>query len=119
MDAALNNLTSEQKQQIMIKAQQEANTSIMQSMMEEMVESCFDRCAGTSVRTFCSKRLHSHEQVHGLHLVFLTYCTLNVVVFCFTSNLSNREINLTLENRLVLHSVKIDILKLDNWYKML
>jgi hypothetical protein len=53
MDAALNNLTSEQKQQIMIKAQQEANTSIMQSMMEEMVESCFDRCAGTSVRTVC------------------------------------------------------------------
>ena len=49
MDAALNNLTSEQKQQIMIKAQQEANTSIMQSMMEQMVESCFDRCAGTSV----------------------------------------------------------------------
>jgi hypothetical protein len=43
-------LTPEQRQAIMIKAQEEANIGIMQEMMKQMVSTCFDKCAGTSVR---------------------------------------------------------------------
>lgn len=35
----------------MAKAQQEANQQIMQSMMEKLNKSCFDKCVGTTVRT--------------------------------------------------------------------
>ena len=45
-----NNLTPQQQQAIMMRAQQEANQQIMQSMLEGMVKTCFSKCAGTSVR---------------------------------------------------------------------
>ena len=46
----LNQLSPEQRQAIMVKAQQEANQQVMQEMMKQMVSACYDKCAGTSVR---------------------------------------------------------------------
>lgn len=57
MDKALNDLTPEQRQAIMIRAQQEANQQVMQAMLEKMVATCFKKCAGTS-----GDRLDSREQ---------------------------------------------------------
>ena len=54
---SLNQLTPEQRQQIMLQAQQEANQSIMQRMMEKMSSSCFKLCTSTS-----GDRLDSREQ---------------------------------------------------------
>jgi hypothetical protein len=74
LGAQLNALTPEQRKAVMIRAQQEANQAIMkvrmnesifvllwiqsyshlclsfQQMVESMVKSCFEMCAGTSVR---------------------------------------------------------------------
>ena len=58
MDAsALQNLTPEQKQAVMVQAQQQANQQIMSSMVESMTLACFEKCAGTS-----GDRLDSKEQ---------------------------------------------------------
>ncbi|KAL7549941.1 hypothetical protein ACHAWF_013208 [Thalassiosira exigua] len=57
MDAALNNLTPEQRQAVMVQAQQQANQQIMSTMVEAMTASCFEKCAGTS-----GDRLDSREQ---------------------------------------------------------
>ena len=48
--AQLNQLTPEQRQAVMMQAQQEANQSILQELMKEMVATCFEKCSGTSVR---------------------------------------------------------------------
>jgi hypothetical protein len=50
LGAQLSQLTPEQRQAIMAKAQQEANQQVMQAMMTNMTKACFDKCAGTSVR---------------------------------------------------------------------
>jgi hypothetical protein len=50
LGAQLNQLTPEQRQAIMMKAQQEANQQVMQEMMKHMTAACFEKCAGTSVR---------------------------------------------------------------------
>lgn len=52
LGSQLSQLSPEQRQAIMMKAQQEANQQVMQEMMKHMVVTCFDKCAGTSVRTF-------------------------------------------------------------------
>jgi len=49
MDQAINQLTPQQRQAVMMQAQQEANQQIMQGMIEKMVSTCFKTCAGTSV----------------------------------------------------------------------
>lgn len=54
---AINQLSPEQQQQVMMQAQTEANQRIMQSMMTNMTEHCFKLCAGTS-----GDRLDSREQ---------------------------------------------------------
>jgi hypothetical protein len=43
-------LTPENRHQLMLAAQQQANEQIMQGMITKMSKSCFDKCAGTSVR---------------------------------------------------------------------
>lgn len=58
MDQAINNLTPQQKQAVMMRAQQEANQQIMQSMLEKMVSTCFKKCSGTSV-SFCENIFYS------------------------------------------------------------
>jgi Tim10/DDP family zinc finger len=50
LSAQISQMTPDQRQALMAQAQQEANQSIMQEMMKNMVKTCFDRCAGTSVR---------------------------------------------------------------------
>mmetsp|Transcript_21965 Transcript_21965/g.33392 ORF Transcript_21965/g.33392 Transcript_21965/m.33392 type:complete len:86 (-) Transcript_21965:210-467(-) len=57
MDQAIGQLTPQQRQAVMMKAQQEANQQVMQQMMTQMVKQCFDKCAGTS-----GDRLDSKEQ---------------------------------------------------------
>mmetsp|Transcript_28155 Transcript_28155/g.32423 ORF Transcript_28155/g.32423 Transcript_28155/m.32423 type:complete len:87 (-) Transcript_28155:381-641(-) len=58
MDAeALQNLTPDQKQQIMAAAAQQAQQQIMGQMLEKMSEQCFKKCAGTS-----GDRLDNKEQ---------------------------------------------------------
>jgi hypothetical protein len=49
LGAQLNQLTPEQRQAVMMQAQQEANQSILQELMKEMVTTCFEKCSGTSV----------------------------------------------------------------------
>jgi hypothetical protein len=51
MDQQLSNLSPEQRQAVMVQAQQEANQRIMQDMLQKMVKTCFGKCAGTSVRS--------------------------------------------------------------------
>jgi hypothetical protein len=43
-------LSPEQRQAVLMQAQQEANQRIMQDMVQRMVKTCFNKCAGTSVR---------------------------------------------------------------------
>lgn len=57
LGAQLAQLTPEQRQAIMLKAQQEANQQVMSEMMKDMVGQCFDKCAGTS-----GDKLDSREQ---------------------------------------------------------
>mmetsp|Transcript_18067 Transcript_18067/g.41640 ORF Transcript_18067/g.41640 Transcript_18067/m.41640 type:complete len:86 (-) Transcript_18067:1483-1740(-) len=53
----LSQLTPEQRQAVLVQAQQEANQRIMSDMMQRMVKTCFSKCAGTS-----GDRLDSREQ---------------------------------------------------------
>ena len=55
--AALQNLTPEQKQAVMVQAQNQVNQQVMTSMVESMTLACFDKCAGVS-----GDRLDSKEQ---------------------------------------------------------
>eukprot|EP00980_Cylindrotheca_fusiformis_P007801 scaffold1669_cov129-Cylindrotheca_fusiformis.AAC.12 len=48
MDQQLNQLTPQQRQAVLMRAQQEANQQIMQDMVQRMVKTCFNKCAGTS-----------------------------------------------------------------------
>eukprot|EP00567_Pseudictyota_dubia_P005504 CAMPEP_0197440392 /NCGR_PEP_ID=MMETSP1175-20131217/6912_1 /TAXON_ID=1003142 /ORGANISM="Triceratium dubium, Strain CCMP147" /LENGTH=85 /DNA_ID=CAMNT_0042970481 /DNA_START=197 /DNA_END=454 /DNA_ORIENTATION=+ len=57
MDSQLSQLSPEQRQAIMMQAQNEANQTIMKQMMEKMSRECFKRCAGTS-----GDRLDNKEQ---------------------------------------------------------
>jgi hypothetical protein len=50
---AINNLSPQQRQQVMAQAQQEANAQIMREMVNKMATACFKKCAGTSVRLNC------------------------------------------------------------------
>jgi tRNA A37 methylthiotransferase MiaB len=52
MDQQISQMTPQQRQQILVQAQQEANQRIMQDMMTRMVKTCFVKCAGTSVRIY-------------------------------------------------------------------
>jgi len=54
LGAQLSQLTPEQRQAIMMKAQHEANQQVMEVMVKQMVAACFDKCAGTSVRVHMS-----------------------------------------------------------------
>jgi hypothetical protein len=47
----ISSLTPEQRQAVLMQAQQEANQRIMQDMVQRMVKTCFAKCAGTSVRS--------------------------------------------------------------------
>ena len=49
LGAQLAQLSPEQRQAIMIQAQNEANQAVLQEMMKDMVSSCFQTCATTSV----------------------------------------------------------------------
>jgi hypothetical protein len=57
LGSQLNQLSPEQRQAIMMKAQQEANQQVMQEMMKHMTAACFDKCAGTSVRVVLNRGL--------------------------------------------------------------
>ena len=50
MEQQLSQLTPQQRQAVMMQAQQEANQKIMQDMLQRMVKTCFTKCTGTSVR---------------------------------------------------------------------
>jgi hypothetical protein len=54
MDQQLSQLSPQQRQQVLARAQQEANQQIMQDMIQRMVKTCFNKCAGTSVCLFRS-----------------------------------------------------------------
>jgi DNA-directed RNA polymerase specialized sigma24 family protein len=53
MDQQINQLTPQQRQAVLMRAQQEANQQIMQDMVQRMVKTCFSKCAGTSVSHTC------------------------------------------------------------------
>mmetsp|Transcript_22392 Transcript_22392/g.32108 ORF Transcript_22392/g.32108 Transcript_22392/m.32108 type:complete len:90 (+) Transcript_22392:1707-1976(+) len=57
LGAQLNQLSPQQKQAVLMQAQQEANQKVMEEMMNKMVAACYDKCAGTS-----GDRLDSREQ---------------------------------------------------------
>ena len=50
MDQQLSQLSPEQRQAVMVSAQNEANKQVMQAMMEKMAATCFEKCIGTKVR---------------------------------------------------------------------
>mmetsp|Transcript_19039 Transcript_19039/g.30721 ORF Transcript_19039/g.30721 Transcript_19039/m.30721 type:complete len:83 (+) Transcript_19039:177-425(+) len=53
----MDQLSPEQRQAVLMQAQQEANQRIMQDLIQRMVKTCFNKCAGTS-----GERLDSREQ---------------------------------------------------------
>ncbi|KAG7366896.1 cyclin-like protein [Nitzschia inconspicua] len=53
----MDQLSPEQRQAVLMQAQQEANQRIMQDLLQRMVKTCFNKCAGTS-----GDRLDSREQ---------------------------------------------------------
>lgn len=53
----MDQLTPEQKQAVMMQAQNEGNQQIMQAMMDSMIKNCFEKCAGSS-----GDKLDSREQ---------------------------------------------------------
>jgi hypothetical protein len=85
--AQLNSLSPEQRQAVMMQAQQEANQTIMQELMKEMVTTCFEKCSGTSVRIiYYYNKMCAVLQYHGVvplllfgthHSDFLYFCKLN------------------------------------------
>jgi hypothetical protein len=58
---AINKLSPEQRQAVMVQAQQEANGQIMREMMNKMAQACFQKCAGTSVR--CGDRVRVYTRI--------------------------------------------------------
>jgi hypothetical protein len=69
LGAQLSQLSPEQRQAIMMRAKQEADQQIMTEMMKRMTGACFDKCAGTSVRSCkykCNRTmvLYSHLYLH-------------------------------------------------------
>ena len=52
MEQQLSQLTPQQRQAVLMQAQQEANQKIMQDMLQRMVKTCFTKCTGTSVRVY-------------------------------------------------------------------
>jgi len=49
MEEQLNQMTPDQRQAVLMQAQQEANHRILHDMVQRMVKTCFAKCAGTSV----------------------------------------------------------------------
>jgi hypothetical protein len=67
LGAQLAQLSPEQRQAIMMQAQQEANQGVMQEMMKHMVSSCFDACTGTSVRLlYCGPIVFPFGSLHSM-----------------------------------------------------
>jgi hypothetical protein len=73
MDQQLSQLTSEQRQAVLMQAQQEANQRIMQDMLQRMVKTCFTKCAGTSVRYTTTLQLRQ---------ITLHYIALHCIALC-------------------------------------
>ncbi len=79
---AINKLSPEQRQAVMIQAQQEANGQIMREMINKMAQACFQKCAGTSVRSqarliaelrcmcVCVCRFPKGGYTHQMHVKF-------------------------------------------------
>ena len=57
LSSQLAQLSPEQRNAIMVQAQQEANQTIMQEMMKQMVGTCFEKCVTSS-----GDKLDSREQ---------------------------------------------------------
>lgn len=49
LGAQLSKLTPEQRQAVMVQAQNEANQAVMREMTTKMVATCFEKCVGSSV----------------------------------------------------------------------
>jgi Tim10/DDP family zinc finger len=79
--AQLNSLSPEQRQAVMMQAQQEANQSIMQELMKEMVTTCFEKCSGTSVRFYDSRMLNDYN----MFVAVTVSSTILYLIFPFVS----------------------------------
>ena len=93
LGAQLAQLSPEQRQAIMMQAQQEANQTVMQEMMKGMITSCFDTCAGSSVRGTA------------------------IALVIRSSNGTNRAKNWTAVNNLVWELVRIGTWRLERKFK--
>ena len=85
LGAQLNQLTPEQRQAIMMKAQQEANEQVMQEMMKRMTSTCFEKCAGTSVRQLSGCEIRPAAVFLGTRVNHLL-CLPNALSFVPTQN---------------------------------
>lgn len=75
LGSQLSQLTPEQRQAIMMKAQQEANQQIMTEMMKNMVSACFDKCSGTSVGGIvCCCMLYMVSLSFSMIFIYLVLC---------------------------------------------
>lgn len=87
----IQNLSPEQRQAVMVQAQQEANAQIMRDMVNKMATACFQKCAGTSVSfKALNNNLRSPKLSHPFPFLF-------------------RVIDLTTESKDAWHLAKIDI----------
>lgn len=78
--AQINQLSPEQRQSIMHQQQQAANEGIMQEMMTQMVQNCFQKCTGTSVRTHFIMILIFLLYFHGLLVISISFSSLGDVM---------------------------------------
>jgi len=67
----LSQLSPDQQRQVMLRAQMEANESVMRAMMDKMTKSCFEKCAGTSVSSlsFSLEQIHDADNFFSLHIL--------------------------------------------------
>ena len=56
MAQQIKNLTPQQRQAVLMQAQNEANMKIRAELLNKIVASCYDKCAGTSVSQTCTYR---------------------------------------------------------------
>mmetsp|Transcript_35757 Transcript_35757/g.74400 ORF Transcript_35757/g.74400 Transcript_35757/m.74400 type:complete len:92 (+) Transcript_35757:101-376(+) len=68
MAQQIKNLTPQQRQAVLMQAQNEANMKIRAELLNKMVAACYDKCAGTSGDQLDSRELSCLASCHDRYL---------------------------------------------------
>mmetsp|Transcript_20150 Transcript_20150/g.43463 ORF Transcript_20150/g.43463 Transcript_20150/m.43463 type:complete len:92 (+) Transcript_20150:112-387(+) len=68
MAQQIKSLTPQQRQAVLVQAQNEANMKIRADLLNKMVAACYDKCAGTSGDKLDSRELSCLAACHDRYL---------------------------------------------------